>query len=65
MDVVWCLIMKNVWDTRPFINPNGWKKFAHIRLFTLGLSYVNVVLKCTGCAFLVPMYLTASRLTLK
>ena len=55
MDVLWILVMRDVWAGKPLKNANAWKAFENIRSITLFLSFVNIVLKAIAVMFLVPM----------
>ena len=55
MDILWIIVMREVWSSKPLKNANAWKAFENIRSFTLFLSFVNVVLKAIAFVFLIPI----------
>ena len=55
MDVLWILVMRDVWAGKPLKNANAWKAFENIRSITLFLSFVNIVLKAIAVMFLIPI----------
>ena len=55
MDILWIMVMKEVWDGKPLKNANAWKAFENIRSITLFLSFINLVLKGISIVFLVPI----------
>ena len=55
MDVLWIMVMREVWSGKPLKNANAWKAFENIRSITLFLSFVNIVLKAVALVFLIPI----------
>lgn len=56
MDIVWCIVMKWVWASKPPKNATTWAAFDNIRSFTLLLSFVNIVLKAAAIWLLLIIY---------
>ena len=55
MDVLWIMVMREVWAGKPLKNANAWKAFENIRSVTLFLSFVNIVLKALAVIALIPI----------
>ena len=56
MDVLWIIVMRNVWDGKPTKNATSWKAFDHMRTLTIILSLANVALKLAAVSFLIPIH---------
>ena len=55
MDILWVLVMREVWAGKPLKNANAWKAFDNIRSVTMFLSFVNIGLKAIAIFFLIPI----------